>query len=88
MIIIIGIYIVKGIYPLGAKTGFQADLASYTAAGTNIISTISYINPFLIIYFLCNNLNNLLYFIPIAILIKFALCSITSYICFDKIFGK
>lgn len=112
MIIIIGIYIVKGIYPFGAKTGFQADLASYTAvikylmellkngelgklfftdtvlAGTNIISVISYINPFLIIYFLCNNLNNLLYFMPIAILIKFALCSITSYICFYKIFGK
>lgn len=112
IVIILGIYIFKGIYPFGNKTVFHADLASYTFiikyivdifkagefgklifsdlifGGTNIVSIISYLNPFLIIYFLCENTNKLLFFMSFVILIKVVLCSITSYICFDKIFGR
>ena len=86
IIIIMGIYFVKKIYPFGNMTVAQADLSSYAIiikyildvlkskefgsliftdliwGGTNIISLISYINPFFLFYFFCANSNNIMFF--------------------------
>lgn len=115
-IILLIIFILKGIYPFGTMTIIHADLGQIFVnnfcyyinsirsgnlynflycnllyAGTNFLGSAlpsGFFSPFSIIYLLCLNYKKLVYFSSIILIIKIGLSAITSYICFEKLFGK